>query len=118
MIDLQIDKDADLVFESGDVGMVSDVDEVRQNVALALRTVLGEFFADKSIGLDRQFILGKDYNEQYATAAITNCIQKDPRVTSVDSIKLTTGIDRHLYAEVAFTIDDSISTVLEVDRVA
>lgn len=118
MIDLKVDDDADLVFESGDVGMVNEVDEVKQNVALALRTVLGEFFADKSIGLDRQFILGKDYNEQYATAAITDCIQSDPRVTSVDSIKLTKGNDRHLNAVVVFTIDATISTLLEVDQIA
>lgn len=118
MIDLKVDDDADLVFESGDVGMVSEVDEVKQNVALALRTVLGEFFADKSIGLDRRYILGKSYNEQYATAAITDCLQKDPRVTSVNSINLTKGNDRHLNAVVAFTIDATISTVLEVDQVA
>lgn len=117
MIDLAIDNNADLVFDT-DVGTVTGVEEVKQNVALTLRTRMGEFFADAQMGLDWDYVIGKDYNEQYAAAAITDAIQEDPRVTSVGSITLQKDSERRLNVYVSFTVDDSIQTGMEVAIVA
>lgn len=117
MIDLAIDNNADLVFD-GDIDIATDIDEIRQNIALTLRTRMGEFFADAQMGLDWDYVIGKDFNAQYAAAAITDAIQEDPRVTSIGSIDLQRDSERRLIVNVSFTVDNSIQTGMEVAIVA
>ena len=114
MIDLQLDGSNDVVM-TDDLHLVSDVEEVKQAVGITLRTRLGEFFADDEMGLDEEYVLGKDYNEQYAASSITDAIQQDPRVTSVSDVKLTVGPQRTLSAVVSFTVDSTIPVEMEVD---
>lgn len=118
MIDLKLDRDSDDLTFGDDLSMTSDVDEVMQAVAISLRTRMGEFFADDQMGLDREYVLGKSYNAQYAAAAITDCINEDQRVTSVGDVELIQGDDRTLTANVSFTVDPSIPVTMEVDLYA
>lgn len=52
MIDLMLDDNADLSVDTGDMQMITGVDEVAQGVAIALRSVKGEYVLDRRAGLD------------------------------------------------------------------
>lgn len=113
MIDLKLNDDDDIHFDD-DMNLVDDVQEVIQAVGITLRTRMGEFFADEEMGLDREYILGKNYNAQYAAAAITGAIKQDTRVTSVGDVTLTKGENRSLTATVTFTVDATQTVEMEV----
>ncbi|KRO15908.1 contractile injection system sheath initiator [Lacticaseibacillus saniviri] len=110
MIDFKLDHDDDVVFDIDDIAETSGIDEVMQAVSILLKTRMGEFFADEEMGLDTEYVLGKAYNEAYATGAITDAMQKDSRVTAVNDISLTVVENRNLVATVEFMADDRISS--------
>lgn len=117
MRDLALDSGADLVF-NGDIVITTDIEEIKQNVALTLRTRMGEFFASAQMGLDWEYVIGKDFNDQYAAAAITDAVQEDPRVVSVESVTLQRESGRQLTVSINFTVDNNIQTGMEVAIVA
>lgn len=117
MIDIALDSNADLSF-TDDLKLISEVEEIKQAVGITLRTKLGEFFAAPESGLDWEYVIGKDYNQQYAAAAITDAIQQDPRVVSVNDISLNKSSDRKLIATVSFMIDQDMQTTMEVAVIA
>lgn len=108
MIDLRMTADADLEF-TDDLTLVSDVQEVEQAVKIQLTTREGEFFADDEMGLDQEYLLGKQYNEQYGALAITECLQKDARVTSVEDVVLSL-VGRALSVTASFSVDTIVDT--------
>ncbi|KRK40790.1 DUF2634 domain-containing protein [Loigolactobacillus bifermentans] len=115
MIDLKLDSSGDLAIEDADIAVVSDVEEVKQNIALTLRTRKGEFFADAEMGLDWDYLIGDSYKELYAAGAITDALLEDPRVTAVGEVNLELDhLSRHLNATISFTIDKTIQTGMEV----
>lgn len=116
MIDIGLNNDADLNFDS-DLVEVEGVEEVKQAVGIILRTRLGEFFADVSSGVDREYLIGKEFNKQYAAAAIRDAMQRDARVTSISTVDLMVD-GRNLLAKVVFTIDETKSATVEVAMVA
>lgn len=116
MIDIGLNNDADFNFDS-DLVEVEGVEEVKQAVGIILRTRLGEFFADANSGVDREYLIGKDFNKQYAAAAIRDAIQQDARVTSISTVDLTVD-GRNLLAKVEFTIDETKSATVEVAMIA
>ena len=109
MIDFKLDETGDVAFDE-DLVEVSDVDEVKQAVMVLLKTRLGEFFADQAMGLDTDYVLTKNYNEAYATSAITDAIQKDARVTAVSNISLSIQPNRVLLAEVEFIVGNQVQS--------
>lgn len=113
MIDLKLNQDNDIDFQNNDIQMVSDVDEIIQNIKVILRTRLGEFFGDAEMGLDYSDILGKNYSEQYAVASIMDALLEDNRVSSVTDVNLTVQ-SRQLFCEVDFMIDQSVEARTEV----
>lgn len=114
MIDLAMDHKNDLIFENQDFNICSDVDEVRQAVKIILQTRLGEFFGDENMGLNTTNIFKKNYDKQLIAAALTDAVQEDERVTSVDSVSIDVGTDRKVKVEIEFTIDNTIKSGTEV----
>lgn len=111
MIDLKLDSNQDLATVGGDVQIVQDVDEVIQALKILLMTRQGEFFGDVEMGLDTEYVLGKEYNQQYAAASITDALLADPRVISVEDVDLVEDTPRHVSAVVKLiiTLDDQDS---------
>lgn len=77
----------DLVFnESGELEMVSDDDEIAQNLEMILSTQLGEFQLDETIGLDRSNILTKQFDEKQAHYDIVEALMQEDRVQEVRDV--------------------------------
>lgn len=77
----------DLVFnESGELEMVSDDDEFKQNLEMILKIQLGEFQLDETIGLDRSNILTKQFDEEQAHYDIVEALMQEDRVEEVSEI--------------------------------
>lgn len=84
-----------LLTEDGDIGFSSDisgVNEIMQSIRIILETKRGEFIADETMGLDTSDLLGKQYNERYAVAAIREALQQEPRISTVESVVI--DVDR------------------------
>ena len=73
------------------------ISAVGQRITIRLRTFLGEWFADTSIGVPwHQQIIGAKNAEGLALAIVRDVIQKTDGVTSVDSISVVLDADRML----------------------
>ena len=105
-MDLKLNADGDLDLSTGDLQLVSGVDETVQRLKIKLQFFLGEWFLDKRIGipyLDRgddsvpNPILG---NKQISEAAIRSIyaqvISSDEGVRSLESLTTSLGGDRAL----------------------
>lgn len=51
MIDLKLDDNGDLAIESGDLVLVSGIDQIKQNLKIRLRTFYGEWLFDTTRGI-------------------------------------------------------------------
>jgi hypothetical protein len=78
----------DLIIENGDVVLVSDDDELAQSTAINLKTRLGEFFLEEDSGLNRENILGKNFNHELVRDDIIECVMQDDRIASVENIEI------------------------------
>lgn len=114
MFDIKLNSESDLVFSNQDVQLVEGVPEVEQAVHTELATREGEFFGDEQMGLDQEYLLGKSFNEQYGAAAITECVQKDCRVSSMQSVTLNGKAHRQLQVAVQFGLKDNLNGTTEV----
>ena len=59
MIDLKLDASGDLEFDR-DLALVSDIDEIKQELEIILKTNQGEFFGDTTMGLNQSEIFVKN----------------------------------------------------------
>lgn len=106
--------DGDFVFDGRDLQLVSGVDEIKQTVANNLRTRKEEFSLDENIGLDRTYLLGKDFDEEIGRADIVEAICQDERVQQVDEIDFTKDSHkRNVAATVSFTALDGTKVSIE-----
>ncbi len=79
--------DGDLLFdENGELEMVSGDEEFAQNLGMILKTSLGEFDLDETIGLDRSNILTKGFDEEQARYDIVEALMQEDRVEEVSEI--------------------------------
>lgn len=80
--------DGDLVFDSNkELEMVSDDEEFAQNLRVIFGTRLGEFELDETIGLSRDHLLGKDFDEEQATYDIIEAASQEDRTEEVSKIE-------------------------------
>lgn len=68
--------------------MVSGKDEILQSISHSLKTRLGEWFLDESIGLSRVNLQSKVYKEKDISYDIIEAIKQDERVVDVSDIRL------------------------------
>lgn len=83
MKDLMISDDGDLMPE---IPMINGVDEVKQSVTILLKNSVGTFFADVNMGLDKTFIIDRDFEPALASDAIRDALAQDDRISIVDDI--------------------------------
>ncbi|UZH06410.1 DUF2634 domain-containing protein [Heyndrickxia coagulans] len=105
----------DLVFdENGELEMVSDDDEIVQNLEMILSTQLGEFQLDETIGLDRSNILTKQFDEEQAHYDIVEALMQEDRVAEVREIIFTPDKkNRRISIDVTVVKTDGSSVSLE-----
>lgn len=105
----------DLVFdENGELEMVSDDDEIVQNLKMILSTQLGEFQLDETIGLDRSNILTKQFDEEQAHYDIVEALMQEDRVAEVREIIFTPNKkNRRMSVDVTVVKTDGSAVSLE-----
>ncbi|MGG3677481.1 DUF2634 domain-containing protein [Heyndrickxia faecalis] len=105
----------DLVFdENGELEMVSDDDEIVQNLEMILSTQLGEFQLDETIGLDRSNILTKQFDEEQAHYDIVETLMQEDRVAEVREIIFTPNKkNRRMSVDVTVVKTDGSAVSLE-----
>lgn len=82
--------DGDLSFDSnGELEMISDDDEFCQSLEMIVKISLGEFYLDETIGLRRDNLLTKNFDEELAQSDIIEALMQDDRVGEVNNISFT-----------------------------
>lgn len=72
MSNLKLDTAGDLALESNRLVLVSGVDEIRQRWLIAIRTILGEWFLDRNVGVPYFDVPDVDYNGRAITDKLLN----------------------------------------------
>lgn len=86
MIALKIDNDGDFVYENGSFVMVQGDEQLAQEVRIAIQTNKGEWFMDYDEGMDRNYLLGKNYNENRARSSIIETLMNISEPLVAESI--------------------------------
>lgn len=92
MSDLQIDKQLqnDLVFEQGDLVLVTDLAYVQQRLRIRLDFAQGEWFLDTSVGVPyKEQILVRNPNLQVISAILRDRILSMPEIIRLTSFDLS-----------------------------
>lgn len=94
-----------------DLMLSTGAEELVQALRQRLRFWLGEWFADRSIGMPYlQRLLGKGVSVGDITSAVRNEVLKDPRVAKVDWIRASIARDRTATCEFSCTAVDGTTT--------
>jgi phage baseplate assembly protein W len=86
---LLLNQEGDFVLEQGSFLWVEGDEELAQSVRVILQTRLGEWFLNLGLGLDRNTILGKNFNEVEAKSSIIEALAEEPRISGVEEITFT-----------------------------
>jgi phage baseplate assembly protein W len=84
-----------LLADDGDIDFAHAVDadqEVMQSIRIILETSLGSFVGDADMGLDTSDLIGKQYNERYAVAAIREALTQEKRITAVNDVAIAADL--------------------------
>ncbi|MGG6311557.1 DUF2634 domain-containing protein [Paenibacillus macerans] len=92
MISLKLDESGDLVFQNGELVMISGDADLMQSCRLAIGTNKGEWFLDPTAGITFSKFLGKKISEDEMRDELRAGLLQEPRIRSVDEI--TFDIDR------------------------
>ncbi|MGG1291365.1 DUF2634 domain-containing protein [Bacillus smithii] len=108
----------DLVFdENGELEMVSDDEEFKQNLEMILKIQLGEFQLDETIGLDRSNILTKQFDEKAAHYDIVEALMQEDRVQEVRDVTFIPDKENRIIT-VNVTVVKTDGTTVTVEGVA
>lgn len=100
MTDIKLDGNDDLDLSTGDLQLLTGVDEVRQRVELKLRFFKGEWFLDRSFGVPWfQDILVRNPQLDVVRALLIRAIESEPNVDKVTQLVLDLNTERHLTIE-------------------
>ena len=113
MIDLKLNNNHDIDFESGVCRLISGAGQVGQEIKILLLTFLGEWFLDTSHGIPYlEKVMVKAPNRTEIEAILMAKIKEIPQVSSVN--KMTLQIDhpaRTFYVEADVDTDEGLVTV-------
>jgi len=90
--------------------LVSNTDNLIQSIKILLKTGIGEIRTFPNFGIDMPLLLDRTLSNDNIKNAVYNAIIKDPRVASIDKIKIS-KVDRVLNIAVQLTSTDG--TVLD-----
>lgn len=118
MQSLKLDADGDLMFEDGELMLVSGDEELAQAVQINLNTNKGEWFLNPEMGLTFKLFSGKNLSEEEMRDDLITTILQEPRIDTVDEITFKPDYDSRTL-EIRFTatgIDgEVINEVVNVD---
>lgn len=112
MKDLLI-KNGDLVFTGTDFRLVEGSEQLKQNVESILKTAQGEYFLDEGLGLYREHLLGKSFDDELARTDIIEAIGQEERIEEVTEINFV-KYRRELQVSLKMTKADEEEIELEV----
>ncbi|MBC1935171.1 DUF2634 domain-containing protein [Listeria grandensis] len=115
MKDLLI-KNGDLVFTGTDFRLVEGSEQLRQNVESILKTAEGEYFLDEGLGLNRENILGKGFDEELARTDIVEAIGQEQRIEEVSQIDFEkNGRELQINLKMIKANEEELSLEVELD---
>lgn len=101
-MDIALDAFGDIDLSTGEARFVSGTDAIAQHLRVRFRTFLGEWFADRRIGVPwRQIVFVKNPNMKLVRALIREVAATTPGVGSVEDLRVTLGSDR--VVDISFT---------------
>lgn len=116
MIDIAIDDDNDLVWETGDLVLVSGADVTKQLLRIRSLFIRGEWFADTRVGMPiLDDMLGERADLLLVKSWYRFMILSTPGVASLNSLELTLNDATRILsvtAEVVYTDGTSAELVL------
>jgi hypothetical protein len=117
VLDFALDANGDLAIGGGDFSLVADLAGIEQLADIALSTVLGEWFADQSLGVDWfGVILVKNPNLIVARAILRAALLAVPGVISVDELDIT--IDKTRRATITWSATTDLGALVSTTEVA
>lgn len=114
MIDLMLDSDGDLLFTDQDLQLVDEVDEIKQELIIILKTRQGEFFGDETMGLNQTGLFVKQPNLNYIANNVVQALKQQERVVSAEVTDIEL-VNRNLKVAFDATLDTGQSIRTEVD---
>lgn len=84
---LALTEDGDLLFENGDFKIVENEEEVAQCIEISMKTNLGEWFLNESIGMEQNRLLEKTSNEE-ARAEVMRMLSQEERIEVINYIEI------------------------------
>lgn len=89
-VTIKLNEDNDLTFDpkTNRLVLVSDTDNLIQAIRILLKTGLGEIRSFPNFGIDMPQLLDRSLSNDNIKNAVYNAIIKDPRVASIDKIKI------------------------------
>lgn len=80
-------EDGDIQIEHSDISYITEEEELAQSIRSILGINIKEFLMEPSVGLDRENMIGKNFNADYLKQDISRAIKdQEPRIVSVDEI--------------------------------
>lgn len=116
MIALKIDNDGDFIYENGSFVMVQGDEQLAQEVRIAIQTNRGEWFMDYDEGMDRNYLLGKNYNENRARSSIIESLMNVSEPLTVEQITFRKEL-RVLYIDLTLKKQNGTAFTVEGVRV-
>lgn len=86
MKDFKLDSNGDVVFLNGELLLTDEKEDIAQSIRILLQSREGEFVLEESMGLAYENIFDKNPNFDYIEQDITEAIEQDDRVSSVDKV--------------------------------
>lgn len=114
MIDLMLDSDGDLLFTNQDLQLVDEVDEIKQELIIILKTRQGEFFGDETMGLNQTGLFVKHPNLNYIANNVIQALKQQERVVSAEVTDIEL-VNRNLKVIFDATLDTGQNIRTEVD---
>jgi phage baseplate assembly protein W len=107
-----INSEGDFVFEQGSFFMAENDLEIAQSVSFILQTAKGEWFLNPDLGLDRDALLAKKFNESLARDNIIEALSYEPRISAVEEIQFS-KLGRTLLVDLVIRKQDKTTLRLE-----
>jgi len=96
-------QDGDIVLINNDVQLVVDNTEIIKRIEFILNVAKGEWFLNPSVGMDREPIFSKIFNDTRARDSIIESVGQVEEVETVDNI-IFIRIDRTLLVTMDITL--------------
>ncbi|TPR16636.1 DUF2634 domain-containing protein [Apilactobacillus timberlakei] len=116
MKDIKLTKDGDISFTNGKIDMVDGIDQLSQNISVALSTPKGSFLDYKDYGLNMDFVIN-GFDREAGLVAVRECILSVGRVTAVNNLRCELDKE-HGIATFFFSVNSTIGNFDEEQEVA